>query len=189
MRKFFTLLSELPDASAAGHNYMLMLYALAHASISSIHTILEVGAGPHGTSALAFAYVLDEIGGEHPQLVSIEISPEHPIPSALDYVREVIGVDWRIVRGDSLKVPFDQLPTVVDLLYIDGDHGGEHALGDYRRFSPLVRKGGLIVFDDYPIATGVVGAVDVLAAEHVVGVVLTYNHQDGNSHWVTRKGV
>lgn len=35
-----------------------------------------------------------------------------------------------------------------DILYIDGDHTFNSAYGDYVRFWPLVREGGIMVFDD-----------------------------------------
>ena len=188
--KFHAAMAAVDEAgnnAEAGKNYMWMLYALAHSSASYIGAILEIGAGPDGTSGLTFAYALSEYGGATPKLFSIDINPEHPVVAVRDFVSEGLKVDWRIIIGDSLKVSLDQLPDEVDMLYIDGDHGGEHAIGDYRRFSPLVRPGGLIVFDDYPNGGGVPGAIAELAAEGVVGVALTYNHRDGNSHYVIRK--
>lgn len=38
--------------------------------------------------------------------------------------------------------------TPVDFLFIDGDHSLEGVREDFERFSPLVRKGGLIAFHD-----------------------------------------
>ena len=38
--------------------------------------------------------------------------------------------------------------TLVDFLFIDGDHSYEGVKADYERYSPLVRKGGLIAFHD-----------------------------------------
>lgn len=37
----------------------------------------------------------------------------------------------------------------IDLLFIDGDHSRKGVLQDYGYFEPLVRPGGLILFDDY----------------------------------------
>jgi len=36
----------------------------------------------------------------------------------------------------------------VDLLFVDGDHSEEGVRRDYELYSPLVRRGGLVVFHD-----------------------------------------
>jgi predicted O-methyltransferase YrrM len=50
------------------------------------------------------------------------------------------------VLGDSSKIPWE---LEIDALFIDGDHSYRGCLADWTRFSPHVRKGGLICFDDY----------------------------------------
>lgn len=42
-----------------------------------------------------------------------------------------------ILRGKSL-----------DLLFIDGDHSAQGSIKDFQMYGPLVRKGGIIIFDD-----------------------------------------
>ena len=37
-----------------------------------------------------------------------------------------------------------------DVIYVDGDHEGKAALRDAAMAWPLLRKGGVLVFDDYP---------------------------------------
>lgn len=50
--------------------------------------------------------------------------------------------------ADTLyKVKF-QLDDKVDFLFIDGDHSYEGVKKDFEMYSPLVRKGGIIVFHD-----------------------------------------
>lgn len=39
----------------------------------------------------------------------------------------------------------------VDFLFIDGDHTYDTAMADYKNYSPLVRKGGVIAFHDAAI--------------------------------------
>jgi predicted O-methyltransferase YrrM len=39
--------------------------------------------------------------------------------------------------------------VAIDLLFIDGDHRGPSVVRDYELYSPLVSRGGFIVFDDY----------------------------------------
>lgn len=42
----------------------------------------------------------------------------------------------------------------IDLLHLDGDHHEEAALRDYDLYSPLVRKGGLVILHDVGTAKG-----------------------------------
>lgn len=172
-----------------GENYARILRALVRASFSKV--VLEIGAGG---SSIAFAQALKEVSKEdsksfpkNPELFSIEINNDIPAPSTIMDVLELYAVSWSVVHGDSLKVPLSSLPPSVDLLYIDGDHGGEHSIGDYQRYAPLVRVGGLIVFDDYPLFPGPVAAVSTLAAEGVNGIIIVHNLQDGNGFYVIRK--
>lgn len=60
----------------------------------------------------------------------------------------------------------------IDVLFIDGDHTRAGVEADYRMYSPLVRKGGLVAFHD--IVPG--------PAEHVGGVPEFWQQlRDGNS--------
>jgi predicted O-methyltransferase YrrM len=55
----------------------------------------------------------------------------------------------------------------VRLLFIDGDHTEAGVERDIRLFFPLVRGGGIVVFDDYsPQFPGVVGAVSRMIEAH-----------------------
>ncbi len=62
---------------------------------------------------------------------------------------------WLFTRVFPLRGPSDQwatiFPFVIDLLYIDGDHGKKQARRDMHNWIPLVRKGGLIMGHDYNI--------------------------------------
>ena len=165
----------IPD----NYNYSDMLYALARAA--NARKILETGGGPQGTSGQAFARALSECGGE---LWTVDIvegrPPKHTIESVPAQVK------WNVVVGDSLKVDLVQFGTGFDLLYIDGDHGGEHAWGDFEHFAPLVRPGGLVVWDDYnpPDKDGIKHAVEkAIALVGYSGMRFPYNHEDGNSHY------
>lgn len=186
--QFSSLEQKLLARSESGENYTQILYALARRSLSDVNAILEIGVG---NSSLAFANALRDAARSGPQLYSVEIDKDKPVLDMVTTVCDVLDVNWHTVRGDSLKVELERVPEVVDMLYIDGDHGGEHAIGDYRKFSPLVREGGLVVFDDYPTFPGVVNGVSAIVAqltvEGVKGTALTYNLKDGNSFYVIKK--
>jgi len=178
------------NQSSAGENYARILYTLAarrSTDLVDANVILEIGSGG---SSITFAKALSKVGSGQSKLCSVEIDINKPSFHDAEVVSS-LGVDWSVVHGDSLKVPLDKIPSVVDMLYIDGDHGGEHSSGDYRKFAPLVRTGGLVVLDDYPTApevvNGVSAIVEILRTEGMVGRVLTYNVKDGNSFYVIQK--
>lgn len=58
------------------------------------------------------------------------------------------------LRGDTrrlstyLKTQYEFRGEDIDFLLIDGDHSLEGVMNDYVRYSPLVRKGGTIIFHD-----------------------------------------
>ena len=50
------------------------------------------------------------------------------------------------ILSDSSKVKWE-LP--LDVLYIDADHTYEGCKADYLTYAPFLKKGGIIIFDDY----------------------------------------
>jgi predicted O-methyltransferase YrrM len=75
-------------------------------------------------------------------------------------------------RGETRREVEDALRgEPVDFLFVDGDHARAGVEADFRMYSPLVRKGGLVAFHD--IVPGPV--------EHVGGVPEFWQHiRDGN---------
>lgn len=51
----------------------------------------------------------------------------------------------RLIRSSSLDAP---LIADIDFLHIDGNHSEEASLIDVKKWTPLVRQGGIIIFDD-----------------------------------------
>ncbi len=72
-------------------------------------------------------------------------------PEFCDYVPVS---DLRLIDGDSHdEETFEKVKTSlasrpIDFLFIDGDHAYEGCKMDYEMYGPLVRKGGIIGFDD-----------------------------------------
>lgn len=58
------------------------------------------------------------------------------------------------IKGDTrrlstyLRTQYEFRGKDIDFLLIDGDHSLEGVINDYVRYSPLVRKGGVIIFHD-----------------------------------------
>lgn len=136
-------------------------------------TILEIGIGPEAVSGTTFAWAMAENASG--TLVSIDLDAERPTRAQIHTIDEM-GVRWFIHHGDSRSPHVAPPALVYDILYIDGDHGAAHVESDFTRFSPLVRKGGLIIFDDY---TG--GALH--AQFGFEGEVKKYDESNGNSHF------
>lgn len=58
------------------------------------------------------------------------------------------GVDVSLVKKRSFDVDVSKIPPV-DLLLIDGCHKFKTVVKDFDLYSPLVKSGGYIFFDDY----------------------------------------
>ncbi len=84
---------------------------------------------------------------------------------SLDFVKrnskaQVFGIDAEIekdifkpVEGTTyIAKPSNEAvkdwDTMVDVLFIDGDHSYEGCMDDWKNFSPFVKKGGWVVFHD-----------------------------------------
>ena len=66
------------------------------------------------------------------------------------------NVNIKLIQGnsyfDETEDKFNKLKvTNLDMIFIDGDHTADGVKNDYIRYSKYVKKGGLIVFDDYHI--------------------------------------
>jgi predicted O-methyltransferase YrrM len=70
---------------------------------------------------------------------------EHEKVLAINYRIQQMGNVIQIL-GNSSSIPWE-LP--IDLLFLDGDHTREGVKKDWMQFSPWVRRGGIVVFDDY----------------------------------------
>lgn len=142
--------------------------------------VLEIGIGPEAHSGRTFAQSMSH--RLPARLVSVDIDPLRPRPEDERAVMAT-GVEWTVHIGDSLKA---NVEGMFDLLYIDGDHGYEYALGDFLRYEPHVRPGGYILVDDYPAFEGVCQAVTELERMGWYGLYLPYD-TDYSGHVIYRK--
>lgn len=55
---------------------------------------------------------------------------------------------YLIRESSSLALPLIQRIAPVDILHIDGNHSEESSCRDVENYEPLVRPGGIILFDD-----------------------------------------
>jgi predicted O-methyltransferase YrrM len=62
--------------------------------------------------------------------------------------------------ADSLSFDFTPYEDAIDLVLIDGGHGWEHGLSDTRAALHMIRRGGVILWDDFePYWHGLVGGI------------------------------
>lgn len=83
-------------------------------------------------------------------VVTIDVNPDaaRVVNEFADLCITPITANSGFVLGDPAAAAKIHALAPYDILYIDGDHTFNSAYGDYVRFWPLVREGGVIVFDD-----------------------------------------
>lgn len=111
-------------------------------------TYVEIGCYAGGSSCLIL---------QRPNTQVFAIDLANPIPQSVvmknvnkfnthnnkfEYIQ---GNSQQIVTLDKLKSLIDE----IDVLFIDGDHSVQGVKKDFSMYSPMVKQGGYIVFDDY----------------------------------------
>lgn len=102
--------------------------------------ILELGCRT-GNTTLPFLYATKQYGG-HVYSVDIETWPE--LKNLLDDKKDLKQF-WTFTESDDLSLKWD-LP--IDFLFLDTTHTYEHTLNELKKYEPLVKAGGTIVFHD-----------------------------------------
>lgn len=80
---------------------------------------------------------------------------------AVQHNMKEFGCRFKLHYGFSIDAIGDFQPDTMDSVFIDGDHTYEGCLSDIKLWGPIVKNGGIIVFDDYGhYYPGVIKAVD-----------------------------
>lgn len=79
-------------------------------------------------------------------LCGIEIDKNNVDPEVAQSIPIIIGDSHSQEVKDELKTRLEG--KQIDFLYIDGDHSYEGVKKDFEMYASLVRKGGIIAFDD-----------------------------------------
>lgn len=131
------------------HNHYHIIYDI----ISSINgdnvTYMEIGSYAGASASLM---------SSHPKVKKVysldignPILKEIPIKNVNYFKTDMC--QYTYIEGNSLhsstvsKVK-DEI-SEVDVLFIDGDHSYNAVISDFKSYSPLVKDGGYIIFDDY----------------------------------------
>ena len=126
-----------------------------------IDIVLEIGTAFGGN-----LYFLSRFAGLNADIISIDLPPQiDGLSRQMRKLRKLClsnelrknvrrSQNIHLLRCDShAKATLDEVRDIlegrfVDLLFIDGDHTYIGAKQDYEVYSPLVQKGGLIIFHD-----------------------------------------
>jgi len=145
---------ELAGMAITGFGAMQKLDELA-ATIELIDTvkpavIVEIGAGNGGTS-----WAWSKIASKALYTIDLPNGPwgGSDVSLMFDYIKKNTKIPVTYIPGNSREM-VDTLKghlasTMIDFLYIDGDHSYEGVKADYELYRPLVAPGGIIGFHDY----------------------------------------
>jgi predicted O-methyltransferase YrrM len=129
----------------------LLLYDLASSMKAREVVYIGIGQQPNGV------YLLGLHALQHGARVTFIDVAQSPINRATQII-EKFQLPVTILAYDSKAVYWTRS---IDLLYIDGGHEEAQVTGDLENFAPKIRKGGLMILDDYGKKhLGVTEAVD-----------------------------
>lgn len=105
----------------------------------NLKNILELGTRT-GESTIALLLAAKELGGK---VTSVDIDPCY---EAKEKVKK-LGLEsyWEFIQIDDLKLSWKEN---IDHLFIDTSHTYEQTIHEFKKFEPMVRKGGLITLHD-----------------------------------------
>jgi predicted O-methyltransferase YrrM len=153
------------ESGMAGHQ--LFLFNLAREI--NAKKVLEIGLGM-ANSTLAFLLAMRETEG---CLVTIEINP---MPEAVNRVKATgLHQYWQLMSGSSQQLR-QQISHEIsfDILFIDGYHSYNQCKLDYKLYSPLVRKGGYIIFHDSSTISGIIKFTNELKRRYHETITFPY---------------
>lgn len=119
--------------------HLLTLYTIARFLPAKV--AVEIGTDD-GSSTIPLLLGMMENDG-----VLYSIDPA-PCGIAKDRVNAAaMDLRWRFINKRSADAVQD-VPPLIDLLFIDGDHSAGGVRADWENYSPLVRRNGLVLFHD-----------------------------------------
>ena len=126
---------------------------------------LEIGVGQRPNGTYLMGLHAKEVGGHH---TGIDISPT--CIGRANMIVEKFDLPVTILNYDSKAVVWTKK---LDLCYVDGGHSYEQVVGDIKRYSPFIKRNGMMIFDDYGKKhLQVTEAVDDLYDEEVWDMML-----------------
>lgn len=128
---------------ADGHDYCQSMYELARYFKPELG--LEIGVR-FGKSALATM-----LGNRKMKLIGVDPNPEYPVE---EFLTSKVGKRFEFINEASPDALHRFEPETFDWIYLDGLHDYHGVLVDFWATWPLLKKGGVMVFDDYDDSLG-----------------------------------
>ena len=131
------------------HHHYHILYDIVNSYPKDYQVkYLEIGCYAGGSACLV---------SQRPNTQVISIDVGRPIPPSIPKKNfnklNIHNNNYRYIHGSSheqsIKDEVLKEYDSIDVLFIDGDHSYVGVRNDFFMYSPLVKKGGYIIFDDY----------------------------------------
>lgn len=116
-----------------------MLWALA--KFNRARETVEIGIGQQCLGTYVLGMHAKEVGGKH---TGIDVA--HTCINRAKMIVENFDLPVTILPCDSKAVAWR---AWIDICYVDGGHDYEQVMGDIKLYAPWIKKGGLMIFDDY----------------------------------------
>lgn len=135
---------RIEEILTKGRNGLSELDAkLLQSTAKNCKVFLEIGSRC-GCSSMIFGEIAKRNGGH---LYCVEMTPK------IEWYKNIkecgLSNVVTLIKAISLWVNLTEIPTLIDYLFIDGDHRTRWTIMDYHFWSPFVRPGGYIAFHDY----------------------------------------
>lgn len=147
-KKSLGIVEKITQKVPSFHHHYHILYDIANMIKKEKITYLEIGAYA-GASAILMLH-----NEKVEKVFSIDIGKPVEKNTVLKNVSDFFKDDrYNYILGNSQKdKTINSILTKikeVDILFIDGDHTFQGVIKDFKNYSPIVSKGGYIIFDDY----------------------------------------
>lgn len=141
-------ISNLMEVGTFHHHYYILLDIVNSYPQEYNLNYVEIGCYAGGSVCLVSQR-------KNTNLISIDLG--HPIPQEVTLRNlnkfNINDNKFNYIKGDSKKLEtlseLKKLINEIDVLFIDGDHSFNGVISDFEIYSPLVKSGGYIIFDDY----------------------------------------
>jgi len=130
------------------HNHYHIIYDIITSFEHGNLSCLEIG--PYAGASAALMCSNTKVN----KVISIDIASqnEEPCKRNVDKFKNK-DCDYHFIVGDSKSIQtvnmLDNICSEFDIIFIDGDHHYDYVISDFKLYSPKLKKGGYLIFDDY----------------------------------------
>ena len=130
------------------HNHYHIIYDIITSFDQDNLSCLEIGPYAGASAALMSSNLKVN------KVVSIDIAPQNEEVCKRNVNKfKNNNCDYHFIVGDSMSIQtvniLEKICTEFDIIFIDGDHRYDYVISDFKLYSPKLKKGGYLIFDDY----------------------------------------